>query len=260
MKRAFAVYKQYVRLSFSAALAYRANFIMTLVISAAGQMLAPLLTVLIYSGGVSFPGWSFREAMLMQSVFLLCTGICAPLFSNMVWTTMFHIREGSYDLLMLKPGSTVFNTVAASFELENIGVLLGGLGLFIYSIKKLPAPGLMDWLIFGALFVMGLCMVLGCILLMSASVFKWVGNSRIYEIFDAVTLFGRYPLSIFSGALKGAVGGVFPVAMMGFFPAAALLGRRDGLMFMAIVPCLAFLTLGWAVFKSMIRRYQSAGG
>lgn len=260
MRRALAIYRQYIRISFSAAMAYRANFILTVVISLAGQLLAPLLVALIYTSGAAFPGWSFEEAWLMQSVYLLCTGVCSVLFSNMTWITMEHIREGTYDLLMLKPGSTVFITVAGAFDLENVGLLLGGAGMFAFSLSRLPQPSLLDWLSFAALFLMGLFINLGCILIMAASAFKWVGNSRIYEIFDAVTLFGRYPLSIFSGVLRGIISAVIPVAMMGFFPAAALLGRRDAMMLFAPLPCILFLVLGWALFKRMTYLYQSAGG
>jgi len=241
-------------------MSYRANFILTAFISLAGQMLSPLLTALIYSGGGSFPGWSFEEAWLVQSVYLLCTGFCALLFSNMVWITMSHIREGTYDLLLLKPGSVVFFTVAGAFEMENIGLLAGGVGMFAFSLARLPPPSPQSWIVFAALFSAGLCMNLGCILIMAASAFKWVGNSRIYEIFDSVTLFGRYPITIFGGVLRGLVTFVVPVAMMGFFPAAALLSRRDMAMLLAPLPCAAFLIFGWALFRHMTRKYQSAGG
>ena len=102
--------------------------------------------------------------------------------------------------------------------------------------------------------------MLGCILLMTATMFKWVGNSRIYEIFNAVTMFGRYPGTVFSGVLKNVTTYVVPVAMLGFFPASAILGRTDFSMLIACVPSVCFLLLGLAVFRAMIYLYQSAGG
>lgn len=260
MKWHWAVFRQYIRISFSSAAAYRANFFVMLLISMASNMLVPLVTVLIYGGGAAIPGWSFYEALLVQAVFMLCVGTCSPLFGNMVWITMDHVREGSYDILMLKPGSPVFITAASSFDLENLGTLAGGIAMFVYALVHLPPAGPAGWLGFALLFFMGLCLNLGCILIMAATTFKWVGNSRIYEIYDAVTMFGRYPGSVFGGAVRSLVTWVIPVSMLGFFPAAAILGRADGAMFLAALPCCAFLGLGWLLFRHMVRLYQSAGG
>ena len=261
MKRSLKIYGRYIRISFSSAVAYRANFLFTVCISMLGNLLIPLLTVLIYAGGAEIPGWTLQEALLIQSVYMLCTGVCAPLFNSMVWTTMTHIREGTYDIIMLKPASAVFLTIASAFDIENIGVLIGGAVMFTYSVLSLPGPAPSgNWLQFALLFLMGISMTLGCILLMTASTFKWVGNARIFEIFDAMTMFGRYPGTIFGGLLRGLGTYVIPVAMMGYVPAAAVLGRLDAFMLPACIPCLAFLFLGWGLFRRMIHVYQSAGG
>jgi len=261
MRWAFNVYKCYVRISFSSAVAYRADFIFTLFISLLSNLLVPLLTALIYMNGASIPGWTFAEALMIQSVFMLCVGICAPLFSNMVWITMQHIREGTYDIILLRPGPAAFLTAACAFDIGDIGMLIGGLVMFVYSVLNLTnPPGMAEWLQFALLGFMGLCMALGCILLMAASTFKWVGNGRIYEIFDAVTMFGRYPSAIFTRTIQGISAYILPVAMMGYFPAAAVMGRANAQMLLACFPCAGFLLIGCLVFNRMIHMYQSAGG
>jgi ABC-2 type transport system permease protein len=110
------------------------------------------------------------------------------------------------------------------------------------------------------LFAMGVCMYLGCMLLMAAVSFKWIGNSRIPSIFGSVSMFGRYPDTILSRAVRFAVTWAMPVAMLGYFPAAAILGRATWAMFASALACAAFLALGWGVFRRMIYLYQSAGG
>jgi len=260
MRWSFSVIRQYIRVSFASAAAYRADFFLALVVNLINTFLIPLLTVLIYTNGAAIPGWSFAEALLIQSVYMFCTGLCAPFMNNIVWVTMEHVREGTYDLLMLKPGSTVFITIASSFSLDNIGVLLGGAAMFAFSLKSNPAPSVSGWLQFGFLFVMGICMYLGCMLLMAAVCFKWIGNSRLPSIYGAVSLFGRYPATIFSASLRIVVTYALPVAMLGFFPASAILGRTSPEMFASAIFCTAFLALGWGVFRRMIYLYQSAGG
>jgi ABC-2 type transport system permease protein len=260
MRRIISVYGQYIKIAFTTSAAYRLDFFFTQFITLASSLLIPLLTVLIYINDAEIPGWSFEEALLIQSVFMLCTGVCAPFFNNMVWTTMYHVREGTYDLLMLKPGSTVFITVAGSFGFEYAGTLVGGIGMFAYSAAQLPPASAEGLLQFVFLFFMGVCMDLGCILVMSATCFRWVGNSRIFEIYDAVTMFGRYPATVFGGVLRTVITYAVPVAMLGFFPASAILGRASTGMLLAAIPCAAFPVLGWGLFRRMLYLYQSAGG
>ena len=261
MRRGLRIYLRYIRISFSTAAAYRANFFFTQCIALLSRLLVPLVTVLIYAGGQRIPGWSFEEALLIQSVFMLCTGACAPLFNNIIWVTMSRVREGTYDMVLLKPCSAMFLTVAEAFDIEYLGTLVGGIAMFGYAVSRMPAqPELGGWLLFALLLLMGMCMTLGCLLLMSSAMFRWVGNSRMYEIFDAVTTFGRYPGTIFSRLLGGLSTYIIPVAMMGYIPAASLLGRASPSLLVACLPCALFLLLGVAVFRRMTYLYQSAGG
>ena len=259
--RVLRVYGEAVKISAASSMAYRANFLFLVFMTFTGNMLLPLVTVLIYNTGASFPGWTFHEALLVQAAFMLCSGVCSPMFYNVVWITMSHIREGTYDLLLIKPGSVAFNTLAYSFEAESSGVLLGGLGLFAYSAANLPEAGAgWNWLLAAALFLMGICMSLGLVLIMASSAFVWVGNSRIFEIYDAFTALGRYPGTIYPKLVLNIVSYIIPVALLGSLPASAVLGRASPFALLSGVPCAAILAAGILLFNKMVSRYQSAGG
>jgi ABC-2 type transport system permease protein len=150
--------------------------------------------------------------------------------------------------------------MAKTFSIDGIGLLLGGITIFIISLSNLAAPSLIMWLQFVAMFVVGMMVMLGISLIMAATSFKWVGNSRIPEIFDSLRSFGKYPQSIFPKTVLIISSFVIPVAMIGFFPAAALLGRGGYVMFYAILPCVLFMTLGILLYRSMVRLYQGVGG
>lgn len=260
MKNTLRIFKQMAKISISSAFAYRVNFFFNISIGILSNLLAPLVTILIYNAGASFPEWTFYEALLIQAVFMLTIGFCSPLFYGMVWVTMGHIRDGSYDVLMIKPGSIIVLSIANSFEPENIGVFLGGLGMFIYALLNLPPTSFINWFQFLLFFISAVALNLGFVLIMSATCFKWVGNSRIFEMYDSLTTFGRYPGTIFSKILIFITSFVLPVAVLGFIPASALLGRNNLSMLFAIIPCFLFTILGVFIFKHMIYKYQSAGG
>jgi ABC-2 type transport system permease protein len=110
------------------------------------------------------------------------------------------------------------------------------------------------------LFLISLLMLFSFSMLMAGSAFKWVGNSRLYEIFDSVVSFGNYPRSIFSKAFQTIISYIMPIAAIGFLPASVLLGKRpEGIMITCIV-CVFFVAGSALFWKSMLRQYTSAGG
>lgn len=96
--------------------------------------------------------------------------------------------------------------------------------------------------------------------IMAASMFKWVGNSRIYEIFDSITSFGNYPRTIFSKSFQTIISYIIPVAIIAFYPASALLGKDISGIMPAVLVLALFLVLSILFWRLMLSKYTSAGG
>jgi ABC-2 type transport system permease protein len=242
------------------ALSYRLNFLLSLIITIGYNALFPLVSILIYRSGASFPGWNFYEVLLMQSIFILSQGFASIMFSNVLWTTMQHIREGSFEIVLLKPMNPLFFLIASNFDPESFGLIIGGGVLFVFSLSKTNLPSLAAIPQFIILFSAGFAVMAGINMLMAATSFKWVGNSRIPEIFDSIMAFGKYPVTIFPNAIKGAATFIIPVGMIGFYPASALLGRLDPFVLFAVIPCFVFLIIGTKLYQYMIKLYEGVGG
>ncbi len=73
--------------------------------------------------------------------------------------------------------------------------------------------------------------------------------------------FGRYPLSIYSGAVQFFLCWVIPFGLASFYPSARLLGRAVAPEYTAFVPVVAaaFLTLAIALWNFGSRHYASTG-
>jgi ABC-2 type transport system permease protein len=97
-------------------------------------------------------------------------------------------------------------------------------------------------------------------MVMAATSFKWVGNSRLPEILDSILSFGKNPISIFPRAIKVLVSYLIPVGMIGFFPASALLGRLDAVVLLSVIPCVLFMFFGIWLYHYMVRLYEGVGG
>lgn len=260
MKRYLLIYKQCIRVNIASAATYRFDFILSSVIMLLGDILFPLITLLIYGAGAGFEGWTVYEVLLIQSIFTMSLAIANMSFHGILWSTMSAVQDGSFGMILLMPVDTMFLLMARNFSIDAIGLFLGGLTIFIVALTNIGMPSLLMWLQFLVLFAVGLLVMMGIALMMAATSFKWVGNSRIPEIFDSVRSFGKYPQSIFPKVILVITSYVIPVGMIGFFPASALLGRGSYGMFIAIIPCIAFMMLGILLYRYMTRLYQGVGG
>lgn len=250
-----------MRTNFAARMAYRGDFFLSLAMMLAGDMLVPLVTLLVYRSGASFPGWELHEAILIQAVFTLAKGIAFPFFFGIIWNTLDRVREGTFDLMLIKPRSPLFMSMISGFDVDDFGRLISGGVLFGYALVVMPAkPGGLAWMQFALLFVCALVVLFAFSLLCSGLLFKWVGSSRVYDIFDAVTMFGQYPGTLFSKGFINLFMYVLPIAMLGFLPASALLGRLDAGAWVSAGVCVLVAAAAWGFWHGMVRQYASAGG
>jgi ABC-2 type transport system permease protein len=254
------IYISGLKIALANRLAYRGDFFLSALIMLLAEFIIPLVTLLIYQTGAAFPGWTLYEVLLIQAIFLLAKGVAQPAFFGMIFNTLVRIREGTFDLLLIKPRSALFMSIVTAFDTEDIGKFIGGLTLFSYALLHLPFPGLWNWLQFFLLFLLSLVVLFSFAVTMAGTVFIWVGNSRVYEIFDCLTSFGLYPVSIFSKPAQIILTAAIPVAMIGFFPAAALLGKPTGALGITAIISLGFLILSLVFWKTMLKQHTSAGG
>lgn len=246
--------------AFSKAAAYRLDFVLGNFITLLSNIIFPLVTVLIYANGAKFPGWTMWEVLLIQSVFSMSNALAAMLSGSVLWVTMDHIQSGSFETVLLKPLSPLFYIAAANFDTGSIGLFLGGLAMTVISASFTGIFGADGVIMFLLLFVSGAAVMCGLDLIMAAISFKWVGNSRIPEIFDSIKEFGKYPLGIFPKGIQALSSLIIPVAAVGFFPASALLGRFEISRLVTVIPCILFLLFGIWIYNRMIKIYEGVGG
>lgn len=260
MIRIFGVYKSCVKTALAGIMTYRMDFILQVLITLLSNILFPLVTILIYNSGASFPGWSFYEVLLIQAVFTISSGVSAMMFNGLLWATMGHVREGSFEIVLLKPVNPLFFLVSSTFSPDSASLVLGGAVMAAIAISHTGVTSAFAVLQAVLLFITGLTVMAGISLIMAAASFKWVGNSRLPEIFDSIKTFGKYPISIFPKLVQSFVTFIIPVGMIGFFPAGAILGRLDPWLGVSVIPCALFMLFGVWLYNYMIRLYESVGG
>lgn len=241
-------------------MAYRSHFALSVLLLIIGDLVVPFVTLLVYKSGAAFPGWTLYEALLIQAVFALAKGVAFPFFFGMVGTTLSQVREGTFDLLLLRPRPVMLMAMLSGFDPDDFGRLVSGFVLFGYALSGLSGPNGQSWLQFALLFMASVAILCAVSLFLSGMLFRWVGSSRVFDIFDAVTSFGLYPGTIFSKSLQNVITYILPIGLIASVPASALLGRTGWGALWALAPAAAFLVLGALYWNWMLRGYTSAGG
>lgn len=260
IKNSILIFTRGLGIAFRVRMAYRFDFIACLFLMLVSDVAVTIATFIIYQNGVSFPGWTFNDVLLMQSIFLLAKGIAFPLYFGMSLNTLFRVADGIYDLLLIKPHSTLFMSIVTGFEVEDFGKTIGGIILFTYAVLHMQIPSVLVWISFAAVFICSLLVLFSFALLIAATSFVWVQNYRLFEVFDTIALFGQYPGSIYPSVLKNVISYAVPVLMIGFFPASVLLSRPGSGLLFACGASVIMYAVSFMVYKIMSTRHVSAGG
>jgi len=260
LRRHIKLYFQCLKTILNGEMAYRLNFILGMIMTFCGNILFPLITLLIYANGQSFPGWTFWQVLLIQSIFTISSGISGTFFDGIFWNTNNCIREGTLDVILLKPVNSLFYMAATTVNLNGFSYIIGGFIMLLIAAPHcavITLGGICNFLLFG---LAGIFVLLGSTLIMSATAFKWIGNSRIPEIFDSLQQFAKYPITVFPKAVQTIVTFIIPVGIVAFFPAQALMGQIQPVYYLSLIPCGIFAAFGIGLFRFMVHLYEGVGG
>ena len=249
-----------VRVSAVTAMQYRGDFVVRGFVTLLWMSVTLLPLFIVFGARREVAGWSFAEALVVVGWFALLRAVLEGGVSPSLTAVVEHVRKGTLDFVLLKPADAQFLVSTAKFEPWRVLDVGGALAIFIYAFAKLghgPAPrDVLVGLVFLALAVTVLYSF--WILVVSAS-FWVVKVDNLSYLFQSLFDAGRWPITVFRGALYYIFTFVFPVALMTTYPALALLGKLTATN--AAVACLggvAFAAVGRAVWRRALAMYTSA--
>lgn len=247
-----------------AATAYPASFaLMTLFgFLVAGLDLAAIL--IIFANTTSLAGFSRAEVLFLYGTAATAFALADTLFSN-VDRVSEKIRDGSFDLILLRPVSSWVQSCTDRFFPARIGRVLQGAAALGYAMTVAEfAPG-RAWLIL-PLVATGTVIFAALWTLAGAAQFALTDAPEVVNAFTygSFTL-AQYPLTVYGRDLVRAVTYVLPLAFVNWLPGLYVLGRPDpfglpgwvAFLSPAVAAVLALLAaLAW---RWGIRHYRSTG-
>jgi ABC-2 type transport system permease protein len=205
-------------------------------------------------------GWSYPEALVVLGWFSLLKAVLEGGVTPSLTAVVEGVRTGALDFVLLKPADAQFLVSTARFEPWRVVDLLGAAAIFVYAFHRIGhGPRLAGVLVAAALLVMGVLLLYSIWILVVSASFYVVRVDNLSYLFGSIFDAGRWPISVFRGALRFVFTFVFPLALMTTYPAQALLGRLTGVnALLALVGGAAFAVVARAVWLRAVRFYTSA--
>ena len=260
----------FVRLSLArirAQLQYRTSFALQSVSMFLISFLDFAAILVIFANVPQLGGWSVSEVALLYAISTLAFNLTDLVIGHLDLLGRF-VRDGSFDLLLVRPRGTLFQVLTQDFQIRRIGKVLQSLAVLVYALATVQV----DWtpervalfvaiipagaLIFGSIWVSAICIVF------------WAteGNEAANSVTYGGTFLAQYPINIYDRWLRRFFAYLVPTAFVAYFPALFILGKPDPLGLPAWVevssPLVAVLAVLVAsvVWRTAVRHYQSAGG
>lgn len=249
-----------VRMSAVTAMQYRGDFLVRGFVTVLWMSVTLLPLFVVFGARRAVAGWSFPEALVVVGWFALVRAVLEGGVSPSITAVVEHVRKGTLDFVLLKPADAQFLVSTAKFEPWRVLDVVGALAIFVYAFAHLGRwPGPRELAVSLLFLVLAIVVLYSFWILVVSAAFWVVKVDNLSYLFQSLFDAGRWPITIFKGALFYVFTFVFPLALMTTYPALALLGKLR--MTNALLACLGgigFAAVARAVWLRALRMYTSA--
>ena len=246
---------------------FRSNFLITLVTRGFWFAAQVTLFEIIFANVKVINDWTRPDYFAFMATVMLINAVVETFFMPNCANFSELIRKGDLDFALLKPIDTQFLISFEKIELANLTQMLLALSLLGYALVQRGEP-IGAWAAIHYVLLVGVGVVFFYSLMIAlASTSVWFGrNQGLYDFWFYVTVFARYPMSIYSGTPAGeiirfAFAYVIPILAVVTVPAQVLLSKTlqpSWLTIVAPLAALAGLLVSRAIFQWSLRNYRSA--
>jgi ABC-2 type transport system permease protein len=239
---------------------YNSDFIFGIVSIVIKLISKLLLILIIYSFIDNIAGWGLNQLLFLYSFSTTSYAVWHCFFINTI-TIPTYIRNGTLDVLLLRPIGSVFQIMMDGFDEDGWGELFFGIVLSIVAIVRLKifSPFL---LLLPLLWCFGSLIFAGISLILASFAFFTKGYSDFTDITMELQDFGKYPTNIYGKYLSIFLTFLMPLGFTAFYPSLFYIESSMNhmlLVFATPVVCILFFGLSCLFWKFSLRFYSSAG-
>nr|WP_247721460.1 ABC transporter permease [Streptomyces sennicomposti] len=266
MREGLRAYRLIAAMWIRSTMAYRVSFLMTTVGNFAASGLDFAAILLMFSRVDALGGYSLPEVAFLYGLTTVSFGL-ADLAIGSMDRLGRRVRDGTLDMLLVRPAPVLAQVAADRFALRRLGRVTQGLLVTGYALSRLD----LHWTL-PKLLLMPVMLLSGggifCAVFVAGAAFQFAAQDAS-EVQNAFTYGGttllQYPPTVFAKELVRGVTYVLPLAFVNWLPAAYVLGRPYPLGLPAwtafasplvAAACCALAGLAW---RAGLRSYRSTG-
>lgn len=226
-----------------------------------------LAVLVIFHNTQQLGAWSVREVAFLYAMSSISFAFTDLLIGHLDQFPQ-KIRDGNFDILLVRPRSTLFQVIGSDFQLRRLGKALQGLLVLVYAVASLTIPWDAGRVAMVVVMVPAAIVIFASIWTIGSCLSFWTTDGG--EFTNAFTYGGnflaQYPIDIFSSWLRRFLAYIVPLAFVSYFPSLYVLDKPDPLGLPRVLefssPAIALLCAGAAglVWRFAVRHYRSAGG
>ena len=267
MAESLALYARLVSARVRGQWQYRTSFALDVV----GVFLVTFLNfaaiLVIFDNVPQLAGWSVQEVALLYGIAGVAFSFAELAVGHLDLLPQL-IRDGNFDLLLVRPRSSLLQVIASDFRIRQFGRLLQSIAVLVYAVVALDISWTADRLAMIVVAVLAGAAIFAAIWVAGITIVFWAveGRESVNAFTDGGNFLSEYPIDVYAKWLQRFVTFVVPMAFVAYFPASYVLdkpnplGAPDWVPFASPAVALVAAVGAGFVWRFAVRRYRSAGG
>jgi ABC-2 type transport system permease protein len=262
-----SVYLTLARATLAGQTAYRTSFTIQLVSAGLVIMVDFLEVLAIFTQVPTIGGFSFAEVFLLFGLSSVAFSL-ADVAVGSVDGLSQDVRSGAFQVRLLRPLSTLWQTAVGELQLRRIGRLVVAVATLAIGLSQVDVdwtPSRLGMLVLGPL---SGTVVFGSLFVVSGAIAFWLVDGT--EVGSSITYgsgyLSQWPIGILGPVLGRVFTFVVPAAFTAYLPAVEILGRDVPFGLPSWLPWLIPVMALWSalasglVWQAGVRHYTGAGG
>ncbi|NUR77669.1 MAG: hypothetical protein HOQ28_15460 [Thermoleophilia bacterium] len=248
-------------------LQYRTSFLLDLFGSFLISFIDFLAVLVIFHNVPQLGVWSVREVALLYALSSISFALTDLLIGHLDQFPQ-KIRDGNFDILLVRPRGSLFQVVASDFQLRRLGKAMQGVLVLVYALAALHLHWTVGRVAMLVVMIPAGVVIFASVWVIGACLAFWTTDGG--EFTNAFTYGGnfmaQYPIDVYASWLRRFLCYLVPLGFVCYFPALYLLGKHDPLglprflQFASPVVAVIAAAVAGTIWRGAVRHYRSAGG
>lgn len=248
-------------------LQYRVSFALDLAGTFLISFIDFLAVLVIFHNVPKLGSWGVREVALLYALSSIAFAFTDLVIGHLDQFPQ-KVRDGNFDIMLVRPRGTLFQVVASDFQLRRLGRATQGTLVLVYALTALQ----LHWTVWRVLLLLvtvpAAIVIYASIWTVGACLAFWTTDGG--EFVNAFTYGGsfmtQYPIDVYSTWFRRFLAYVVPLAFVCYFPALYVLDKPDPLglprafEFASPLVAVAGAIVAGTAWQFAVRHYRSAGG